>query len=200
MSITLYRLHYNFPLMYRMLTRLKDHYRIPSKVRLIEAILIETRTIIDIGTGSGGLANYFIQQNFEVTAVDVLDKTVYKNITPILYHGSHLPFETESFDASMLITVLHHCPNPEQVLAEAVRVSKKKIVVLEDVYSSWLMKHLTWFMDSLVNWEFKGHPHSNKSEAQWEAVFDAHNLKIKKKTKTNVLVIFTQVMYHLEKY
>ena len=186
--------------MYRSIFYFKDKLRNASKANLIGDFLNESKTIVDIGTGSGGLANYFIQQNFEVTAVDVLDKTVHKNITPILYHGSHLPFETESFDASMLITVLHHCPNPEQVLAEAVRVSKKKIVVLEDVYSSWLMKHLTWFMDSLVNWEFKGDPHSNKSEAQWEALFGTHNLKIKKKTKTNVLVIFTQVMYHLEKY
>lgn len=185
--------------LYTSITNFKDKRRNVSKAKLINNFLNQSHTIIDIGTGSGGLANYLMENNFEVTSVDVIDKTVHKAITPIIYDGLHLPFEDKSFDASMLITVLHHCTNPEQVFSEAVRVSKKKIMVLEDVYSNWLMKRLTWFMDSLVNMEFKDHPHTNKSEAEWEALFQKHNLGIKKKTKTKVLAIFTQVMYHLEK-
>lgn len=185
--------------LYIKIINFKDKRRNASKSRLIGDFLSQNETIVDIGTGSGGLANYLNQNNFEVTTVDVVDKTVHSQITPVIYDGLNLPFKDKNFDVSMLITVLHHCPNPEQVFAEAVRVSKQKIVVLEDVYSNGLMKKLTWFMDSLVNAEFKGHPHSNKSEAQWEALFQKHNLKIKKKTKTKVLAIFTQVMYHLEK-
>lgn len=185
--------------LYTYITNFKDKRRNASKAKLIGNFLNQSHTILDIGTGSGGLANYLMQNNFRVTTVDVVDKTVHSHITPIIYDGLHLPFEDKSFDTSMLITVLHHCPNPEQVFSEGVRVSKKKIIVLEDVYSNWLMKQLTWFMDSLVNIEFKGHPHSNKSEAQWEALFQKHNLEVKKKTKTKVLAIFIQVMYHLEK-
>ncbi|MBZ9626869.1 class I SAM-dependent methyltransferase [Psychroflexus sp. CAK57W] len=185
--------------LYNIITHVKDKRRNVSKAKLIGDFLNQTETIVDIGTGSGGLAKYLTQHHFEVTAVDIIDKTVHRDINPIIYDGLHLPFENESFDTSMLITILHHCSNPEQVFGEAVRVSKKKIIVLEDVYSSWLMKHLTWFMDSLVNMEFKSHPHSNKSEAQWEDLFHEHNLKVRKKTKTKVLAIFTQVMYHLEK-
>ena len=103
------------------------------------------------------------------------------------------------FDISMLITVLHHCPQPEDVFAEAVRVSKDKIFVLEDVYSNWLMKRFTWFMDSLMNLEFIGHPHTNKSEYEWEKLFDLHHLKLIYKKKVKILFIFTQVVYVLEK-
>ncbi|MBZ9650474.1 class I SAM-dependent methyltransferase [Psychroflexus montanilacus] len=181
------------------ITNFKDKRRNSSKAKLIGGFLNDSTTIVDIGTGSGGFAHFLSQNNFKVTPVDVVDKTAQDGITPVIYDGLHLPFNDETFDASMLITVLHHCPNPEQVFAEAVRVSKTKIIVLEDVYSNKIMKRLTWFMDSLVNMEFKGHPHSNKSEAQWEALFQQHNLKVKKKTKTQVLAIFTQVMYHLEK-
>lgn len=181
------------------ITNFKDKRRNVSKSELIGGFLNDSKTILDIGTGSGGFAYFLSQKNFKVTPVDVVDKTVQNHIDPIIYDGLHLPFEDKSFDASMLITVLHHCPNPEQVFAEAVRVSKTKIIVLEDVYSNKIMKRLTWFMDSLVNMEFRGHPHSNKSDAQWEALFKKHNLKVKKKTKTKVLAIFTQVMYHLEK-
>ncbi|SDG85281.1 class I SAM-dependent methyltransferase [Psychroflexus sediminis] len=124
--------------------RLKHKHRNASKAKLIGDFLNQSKTIVDVGTVSGGLANYLSQHNFEITAVDITDKTVYRDITPIVYDGYRLPLENESFDASMLITVLHHCPNPEQVFDEAVRVSKKKIIVLEDVYPSWVMKHLSW--------------------------------------------------------
>lgn len=185
--------------LYKTFSSFKDKRRNISKSKLIGNFLVESKTIVDIGTGSGGFAHFLMQKNFKVTPVDVVDKTIHGHITPIVYDGFHLPFEDESFDASMLVTVLHHCPNPEQVFDEAVRVSKKKIIVLEDVYSSRVMKHLTWFMDSLVNMEFKGHPHTNKSEKQWEELFHKRNLNIKKKTRTKVLAIFSQVMYHLEK-
>jgi ubiquinone/menaquinone biosynthesis C-methylase UbiE len=185
--------------LYTTINKIKDKRRTISKAKLIGDFLNRSTTVLDIGTGSGSFANYLMQNNFKVTPVDVVNKTTQSQIEPIIYDGLHLPFEDKSFDASMLITVLHHCPDPNLVFAEAVRVSKKKILVLEDVYSSWLMKHLTWFMDSLVNMEFKGHPHSNKSEVQWEDLFQKHNLRVQKKTKTKVLAIFTQVMYHLEK-
>jgi ubiquinone/menaquinone biosynthesis C-methylase UbiE len=185
--------------LYSSITRFKDKRRNRSKSALIDDFLDSSSSLIDIGTGSGGLALYLKKKGFEVTSVDIVNKTTYPDISPIVYDGKTLPFQDNSFDVAMLITVLHHCPQPEQVFAEAVRVSNKKIIVLEDVYSNWLMKRLTWFMDSLVNLEFKGHPHSNKSETEWEALFQKHNLRIKQKTTTKVLGIFTQVMYHLEK-
>jgi ubiquinone/menaquinone biosynthesis C-methylase UbiE len=181
------------------MTHFKDKLRNRSKAKLIGNFLKSSKSIIDIGAGSGGLANYLKYKGFDVIPVDVVDKNLYNNLSPVIYDGKHLPFEDEAFDVSMLITVLHHCHYPEQVFSEAVRVSKRKLIILEDVYSNAIMKHLTWFMDSLVNMEFKGHPHTNKSEAEWETLFRRHNLKVKKKTKTKILIFFTQVMYHLEK-
>jgi len=185
--------------LYTLISSLKDKRRAVSKAKLLGNFINDTETILDIGTGSGSFADYLSKLGFKVSTVDVVDKTTQTHINPIIYDGRHLPFEDHSFKASMLITILHHCQDPDQVFAEAVRVSKKKLIVLEDVYSNGIMKRLTWFMDSLVNMEFKGHPHTNKSEAEWEALFEKHQLKVKKKTKTKVLAIFTQVMYHLEK-
>lgn len=181
------------------LTQLKDKRRNKEKTQLIGLFLDDCKKIVDIGTGSGGLARSLIQKGYVVTPVDVINKTTYTEIKPLIYNGTKLPFPDKTFDASLLITVLHHCKNPEQVFEEALRVSSKKMIILEDVYSNCLMKHLTWFMDSLLNMEFKGHPHSNKSEEEWEALFATHNLKIVKKTKTKILIFFTQVMFHLEK-
>jgi len=70
-----------------------------------------------------------------------------------LYDGKKIPYDDDSFDVALLITVLHHTPHPEKILQEAQRVAKK-IVLVEDVYSTVFHKYVTYFFDSLVNFEF----------------------------------------------
>lgn len=185
--------------MFKKLRITKDQKRAQVKYALFKNYFTENSRILDIGTGSGQFSQLLIDKGFEIQAVDVVNKTNASSITPILYNGRTLPFENNSFDCSMLITVLHHCPNPEMVFKEAVRVSKSRIFVLEDVYSNKLMKYLTWGMDSLMNLEFFGHPHTNKSEAEWEALFMENNLTVIHKKRVKLLFIFTQVVYVLEK-
>jgi len=177
----------------------KDRQRAQTKLKLFGDFILPHSKIIDIGCGSGQFSSILRLLNHQVTAVDVVNKTNADDIKPIIYDGKTLPFKDLSFDISMLITVLHHCPQPEVVFKEAVRVSNDKIFILEDVYNNWLMKRLTWFMDSVMNWEFRGHPHSNKSEEAWEALFKSHQLKLIHKKKVKILLLFTQVVYVLEK-
>jgi hypothetical protein len=46
------------------------------------------------------------------------------------------------------------------------------------VYESTTEKWLTWLADSWVNWEWRGHPHSNRSDAEWRASFQRLNLQV----------------------
>ena len=177
----------------------KDKERANVKFKLYKNYLSNYSSIVDVGTGSGQFSGVLQDKGYAVTAIDITDKTNADKITPVLYDGKKLPLQDGSFDISMLITVLHHCPEPEEVFAEAVRVSRKRLFILEDVYNNWVMKRLTWFMDSLMNLEFAGHPHSNKSETGWENLFRQHNLKIVHKKKVKILSIFTQVVYVLDK-
>jgi len=177
----------------------KDQKRAQTKKELFKEYLPSHSKIIDIGTGSGQFSLVLKENGHQVTSVDIKDKTNTNLITPTVYNGEKLPYNNNSFDISMLITVLHHCPNPENVFQEAARVSKNRIFVLEDVYSNLVMKYLTWWMDSLMNLEFFGHPHTNKSEAEWENLFKENHLRLIHKKKVKVLGIFTQVVYVLEK-
>ncbi len=178
---------------------LKDQKRAQTKKDLFKEYVPTHSKIIDIGAGSGQFSLSLKEEGHQVNAVDIKDRTNTEFIHPVVYDGTKLPFENNSFDISMLITVLHHCPHPEIVFKEAVRVSKNRIFVLEDVYSNKLMKYLTWGMDSLANLEFFGHPHTNKSETEWEALFMENNLTVIHKRRVKVLFIFTQVVYVLEK-
>lgn len=177
-----------------------DKKRAVVKHELFKDFIPNNSSIIDVGTGSGQFAALLQNKGHKITAVDVVNKTNTNEIAPVIYDGKTLPFQPNAFNIGMLITVLHHCPNPELVFNEVVKVSKDKIFVLEDVYNNLFMKYLTWFADSLANFEFIGHPHTNKSEKAWEALFNNHNLKIIHKKKVKIMVIFTQVVYVLEKH
>jgi len=179
--------------------KIKDKKRAITKLKLFKKFIPEKATIVDIGSGSGQFSLALQKSGYSVTSVDVKDKTNTHEITAMVYDGNTLPFKTNSFEVSMLITVLHHCPNPERVFEEAVRVSKNRVFILEDVYSNKVMKYLTWAMDSLVNMEFFGHPHTNKTEKEWEALFKGNDLQVLHKQKIKVLFIFSQVLYILKK-
>lgn len=44
-----------------------------------------------------------------------------------------LAFATDSFDMALLSFVLHHSPNPEAILSEALRVARRVVVVENNV-------------------------------------------------------------------
>ncbi len=185
--------------MIQTILKVKDIKRAKTKNKLFNNYIPQNSNIVDIGTGSGQYSLMLKNAGHTITSVDIKDRTNTNLITPILYDGKKLPFQNSSFDVSLLITVLHHCPEPEIVFKEALRVSKKRILILEDVYNNVVMKYLTWGMDRLVNLEFFGHPHTNKSEKDWETLFEKHDLQILQKQKLKVLFIFSQVFYVLEK-
>jgi len=155
-------------------------------------------SILDIGCGTAFIARLLKRKGYKITALDVKNRSWIKEIKPIVYDGKHMPFENDSFDVSLLITVLHHTKNPEEILKEATRISRR-IIVVEDVYNSVFQKYLTFIMDSLVNFEFFGHPHSNKTENEWENTFKQLNLNIIDKKNFNFWAFFKGIVFYLEK-
>lgn len=133
--------------------------------------------IIDVGAGTCQIAARLVARGFAVTAVDVRDQSCEPSIVPVLIDGGTLPFQDRAFDVALLITVLHHTHRPDDVLAEATRVSRR-VIVQEDVHRSELQRLATMTMDSIVNLEVLGHPHSNRSDAAWRAAFERLGLQI----------------------
>ncbi|MCB9231295.1 MAG: methyltransferase domain-containing protein [Bacteroidia bacterium] len=153
---------------------------------------------LDIGTGHGGIALVLGQAGIPVQTVDVKDISLFEEIRPVIYDGKRLPFADSQFNCALLITVLHHTPDPEAVLREALRVAPK-VVIMEDIYHNELQKELTFFTDSLVNLEFEGHPHTNKNDAQWRQLFEKLGLQLTFREDFRTLVFFRQVIYVVER-
>lgn len=170
-----------------------------QKFGRIRPVLTAGATVLDIGSGYGTVTSVLRSQGLFVTAVDVEDQSITPDFKPVVYDGIGLPFPSDSFEFSLLLTVLHHTPDPELVLAEAARVGKK-VLVIEDVYKSRLQKYLTWFTDSLLNFEFKGHPHTNKSRVGWNETCERLGLSFEVIRSDRFLLFFRQETYLISKY
>lgn len=152
--------------------------------------------ILDIGSGNCGLNLLIKNAGYQITSLDIVNKSVFEDIQPIIYEGQKLPFKDKEFEVVQLITVLHHIKEPEKNIAEALRVGKK-LIIMEDIYENELQKYLTFTADSINNWEFLGHPHTNKSDAEWRKLFKNMGLKVVKAEYYDFLIFFKQVTYIL---
>lgn len=156
------------------------------------------KKILDIGCGDCILAEHLINKGHEVACVDVVDLSLVESIKPIIYNGKNLPFDDQEFDTSLILFVLHHVPNPESVIKEALRTSRT-LVVLEDLYTGLIQSKWTNFLDSFTNLEFEGHPHSNKTDKEWKELFSNLGLKVSDTKYWTDVPGWNHVAYYLER-
>jgi ubiquinone/menaquinone biosynthesis C-methylase UbiE len=159
-------------------------------------LLEESEKIIDIGAGTCNVTEFLIKSGKKVTPLDVKNLSFVKGITPILYDGERIPFADNSSDAALLICVLHHAKNPENLLREAKRVAKK-IIVIEDVYHNRMQKMLSNFFDNLLSLEFFKNPHSNKTDKEWKQLFNELGFQIEHCEYYRSFIVFNHALYEL---
>jgi ubiquinone/menaquinone biosynthesis C-methylase UbiE len=114
---------------------------------LLEPHLAGARSLLDVGCGSGYVAWQLGQRlPGEVHAVDVGDfrRVPLPNFAP--FDGRRLPYPDGRFDLVLFSFVLHHVPDVSkpQLLAEARRVARRTLVVLEDTPRGPLDRLVSW--------------------------------------------------------
>lgn len=153
--------------------------------------------IIDLGSGTGIYTKIFREKGYNVTPVDVKIRSKYSDIVISIYDGEHLSFKDNKFDVCFLIAVLHHTKDPEVVLKEAIRVSKK-LVVYEDAITNIFQRYYTYLTDSFFNQEWIA-PHTNKTDAQWRVIFKKLGLRLVKTKYEKTWLFLQNPIYFLEK-
>jgi len=157
---------------------------------------------LDVGAGNM-LVSKYITKNIDtkIEGIDVLDMNL-TNLPHTIYDGKKLPFKNMTFDYSLLIGVLHHISDQDDVLKETKRVTKKRIIIFEDTYKNNLEKQWVKIRDILgnipeelgMNFALSFH-----SENEWEAKFKSLGLKIiNKRTFFNWLRLTHHTLYVLE--
>jgi SAM-dependent methyltransferase len=142
-------LRYSDPALDRILTA-----RAGRKVDLIGDFTPEDKagaSVLDLGAGEGYVGQELAHRTgIEVTLADVIDLNR-TELPHVVYDGRRLPFETDNFDAVLLVYVLHHADSPDAVLNEAARVSAGRIIVLESIYTHRIQRYLLGYIDRFVN-------------------------------------------------
>lgn len=86
---------------------------------------LKNARILDIGTGSGHMPEYFARYAKEVVSVDVVDeRRIKKGFTFKLVKDEHLPFKESSFDIVISNHVIEHVQNQQLHIDEVFRVLK----------------------------------------------------------------------------
>jgi|SRR5690349_13970415 len=94
--------------------------------------------VLDLGSGTGHFsARLERERGLEVVPVDVSDMHVVGR-PPVLIVDGPLPFDNGTFSAALLFFMLAYPGNPTGVLAEAARVTRGPIILVQSVHSTRL--------------------------------------------------------------
>lgn len=115
----------------------------------------------------------------------------------MIYAVKKIPLREGECDTSLVLAVLHHTSEPEEILREAKRVSKR-IIVTEDIFEGRLQRYLTYIMDCITNAE-TNLPHTNRTDKEWKRTFKKLGLTLVGVRYEKFFLIFSQAVYCLEK-
>lgn len=154
------------------------------RVRVLAAaaarLLPARARVLDVGCGDGLLAATLaaVRSDLSLVGVEIAPRAGCR-IPVTGFNGRDLPFAYDSFDAVLVVDVLHHIEDPVVLLREAARVARG-VVVLKDHLRTGLGAQLTLrLMDEIAN---RRHgialPFNYLSPAEWDRLFAACALEI----------------------
>lgn len=129
--------------------------RIPCGERVTASLarhLGHVESLLDIGCGDGANTLRLAEQTqaTRVAGVDVVVREqTFIDVRP--YDGRHIPFEDDAFEAVSIVDVLHHCAEPMEVLAEAIRVARDVVVIKDHFKFGPISNRLLYWMDLAGN-------------------------------------------------
>jgi SAM-dependent methyltransferase len=131
------------------------HVAAPRARRLHESLAAHVGrvdSLLDVGCGDGMIAKRLAEAAGakRVVGVDVQLRPSCE-IEVQGYDGRVLPFEDRSFDAVILVDVLHHCSEPLAVLREIMRVARRMVVIKDHFAFGPVSRQLLYWMDLVGN-------------------------------------------------
>jgi SAM-dependent methyltransferase len=122
--------------------------RVKILAKLLAARLPPTAEVLDIGAGDGLIAHMVEREHPDsrIRGIEVfLRKDAFIKIDS--FDGRRIPFADASFDVVMLIDVLHHTEDPLAMLREAVRVTRKTVLIKDHKADGPIARRMLRIMD-----------------------------------------------------
>ncbi|MFC1627372.1 class I SAM-dependent methyltransferase [Patescibacteria group bacterium] len=172
-------------------------------VKFLYPYLKNTNKVLDLGSSSGRLAKDLSKYLPNVNFVGVDTHVPSKTFIPVKkYDGKRLPFPNNSFDCVMMIDVLHHSNNPEMIIKEAKRVSRKFVLIKDHYWKNKLDFLLLKFADYIGNKPYGiPLPYNFLKITNWKKIIKNTKLKITKSQKFHLcfLDFCNHIIYLLKK-
>jgi SAM-dependent methyltransferase len=138
------------------LERIHEEYVVGRRARVLTDHLVElvpeNARVLDVGCGDGRIASGLARRRPDVT-VRGIDCLVRPNprIPVDRFDGLRIPHADGAFDAVILVDVLHHADEPAALLAEAVRVARRAVILKDVALIGWMAGPTLRFMDRVGN-------------------------------------------------
>ncbi|MCW5763792.1 MAG: methyltransferase domain-containing protein [Phycisphaeraceae bacterium] len=156
-----------------------------SRLRhLVAAILPHLKQgdkVLDVGCGIGTLGHALMKAPGSPSGVKVegLERVV-RGGEPIPVHGYDgvtMPFADGTYDVVIVADVLHHEPEPDRLIAECVRVSRRLVIIKDHQIRGFCAQSRISFMDWAANAPY-GVPclFRYNTPEQWTQTLDKHGL------------------------
>jgi SAM-dependent methyltransferase len=138
--------------------------------------------VLDLGAGEGWVTSILAGHGFTPVGADV-GSFARAPVPYVVYDGWRLPFGDAAFETTLLLLTLHHCEKPEAVLDEAVRVTRRRLVVTESVVRNRLDR--AWL--DLLDGRFNRLRHGGRmppaldfrGSEEWERLFASRDLALR---------------------
>lgn len=154
--------------------------RIEVLARHLGELLPRRAKVLDVGSGDGLLARRIMdaRPDVSISGVDVLARPA-ASIPVRVFDGIRLPFDADSFDAAMMVDVLHHASEQDVLLREMARVARGRIVIKDHFVAGALAHPTLRFMDWVGN---RRHgvalPYAYWTPDRWERGFANAGLRV----------------------
>ncbi len=157
--------------------------RLRELVRRITPLLRSGDAILDVGCGNGTLARAILDAPACPPGVTATGLERFRRggepIEVIQYDGGTIPLPDRSFDLVILADVLHHEDEPDRLIAECARVSRRLLVIKDHQVRGPLAQQRI----SLIDWAANA-PYGVRclyrynTPGQWEQVRARHGLRL----------------------
>lgn len=156
---------------------------------LLSDMLDNCHNILDVGCGDGKIDLYLMERrkNIQIIGIDVLVRPD-TYIDVLAYDGDHIPLEDGAVDTIMLIDVLHHVDNPNQLMKELVRVTSSTIIIKDHFKWGFVSYLKLRIMDYVGNAHYHVRlPYNYLTKMEWNNMFRDNGLHIEAcKTELNL--------------
>ena len=127
-------------------------YRQNVLVQMIGPHLKPGDRVLDAGCGFGHLGRALMDAFPDVHVEGVESVKREGELIPITaYEGTRMPWDDGVFDVVILADVLHHDKDPQRLLAEAVRVSRRLVIIKDHLREGFLAQKRISLLDWAAN-------------------------------------------------